>query len=47
MSSSLSGFQHTTILRIKAVIGLAIANILLIHDKWAMFFYSAFFGTLL
>ena len=38
MASSTSDIQHTTILRIKAVIGLVIANIFLIHDWWATFF---------
>jgi hypothetical protein len=42
MALSTPDFHHTTILRIKAVMGLVIANVFLIHDEWAMFFFLLF-----
>ena len=46
MSSSTSDFRHTTILRIKAIICLAIANLFLIHDGWAIFFILVFLAII-
>lgn len=46
MTSSASDFKHTTILRIKAVIGLVIANIFLMHDKWVTFFLLLFLAII-
>ena len=46
MSSSISDFHHTTFLRIKAVMGLVIANVFLIHDEWTMFFFVLFLAII-
>ena len=46
MASSTPDFHHTTILRIKAVMGLAIANVFLIHDEWTTFFFLLFLAII-
>jgi hypothetical protein len=46
MSSSISDFHHTTFLRIKAVMGIVITNIFLIHDEWTIFFFVLFLATI-
>lgn len=46
MASSTPDFHHTTILRIKAVISLVIANIFLIHDEWTTFFLLLFLAII-
>jgi hypothetical protein len=46
MASSTSDFNPTTIFRIKAIIGLVIANLFLIHDRWVMFFILLFLAII-
>lgn len=46
MTTSTPDIHHTTILRIKAVISLVIANIYVIHDEWTTFIYLLFLAII-